>query len=140
MHAGDIVETNRWKVTVSTATHVQPYLECLAFRVESDEGTLVYSGDSGGVPEDMIELARGWDVLVHMCHYFSGTEPTEIYREVCGNHVDCARIAREAEVGTLVLTHVLEHNVGQATRGRSVPQAWPRSVTEWATGADHSES
>ena len=38
VHAGDVVETNRWKVTVGTASHVQPYLECLAFRVESEEG------------------------------------------------------------------------------------------------------
>ena len=107
VHAGDVVETSRWKVTVGTASHVQPYLECLAFRVDCDEGSLVYSGDSGGVPGDMIALARGCDVLVHMCHFFSGTEPTPEYREGCGSHLDCARIARDAGVGTLVLTHVL---------------------------------
>ena len=61
-----------------------------------------------GAPDDIIELARSCDVLVHMCHYFSGTEPTALYREACGNHVDCAGIARDAGVGTLVLTHVLE--------------------------------
>ena len=122
VHAGDVVETNRWKVTVGTASHVQPYLECLAFRVESEEGSLVYSGDSGGVPDDMIELSRGCDVLVHMCHYYSGSEPTAIYREACGNHVDCARIAREADVGTLVLTHVLEQIDQPGVRERIVKE------------------
>jgi ribonuclease Z len=107
VHAGDVVEGSCWKVTVGNASHVQPQLECLAFRLDSDEGSVCYSGDSGGVSEEIIELARGCDVLIHMNHYLSGTEPTGSYRKACGNHRDNAVIARRAGVKTIVLSHFL---------------------------------
>lgn len=69
VHAHDVIAGNGWQVTVGNASHVQPQLECLAFRLDSDEGSVCYSGDSGGVCEEMIELARGADVLIHMNHY-----------------------------------------------------------------------
>ncbi|MCP5368851.1 MAG: MBL fold metallo-hydrolase [Hyphomicrobiales bacterium] len=105
---GDVVDGGKWKLTVAEASHVQPYLECYAYRIDSDEGSMCYSGDSGAVCPAVIDLARGVDVLIHMNHYRTGTEPTEIYREVCGNPIDNAHIAREAGVKTLVLTHFLE--------------------------------
>jgi ribonuclease BN (tRNA processing enzyme) len=106
VHAGDAVEGRGWKVTVGHASHVQPQLECLAFRLDSDEGSVCYSGDSGAC-EELVELARGCDVLIHMNHHFSGTEPTASYRQACGNHRDNAAIAARAGVKTLVLTHLL---------------------------------
>jgi ribonuclease Z len=105
--AGDVVEGRHWSVRVGHAQHVQPQLDCVAFRIDSDEGSLTYSGDCGGVCEELIELASGCDVLVHMNHFFSGTEPSEAYRRACGNHRDNAVVARRAGVKTLVLTHVL---------------------------------
>ena len=54
-----------------------------------------------------MELAKGCDILIHMNHYFSGTEPTPAYRAACGNHRDNAIIAKRAGVKTLVLTHLL---------------------------------
>jgi ribonuclease BN (tRNA processing enzyme) len=106
VHAGDAVETPNWKVTVGHASHVQPELECLAFRLESNEGSVCYSGDSGACDE-LVRLARGCDVLIHMNHHFSGTEPSESYRKACGNHRDNAGVAKRAGVKTLVLTHLL---------------------------------
>jgi ribonuclease Z len=105
---GDKVQGSGWSVTVGTASHVQPYLECYGYRIDSPEGSICYSGDSGGVAPGIVELAQGCDVLIHMNHYFSGTEPTPIYRLVCGNHVDTAQVAQRAGVKTLVLTHFLE--------------------------------
>ena len=107
VHAGDVVAGTGWRVRVGRAAHVQPYLECLAFRLDSAEGSMCYSGDSGSCDE-LIELARGCDVLIHMNHHFSGAEPSPEYRAACGNHLDNAIVARRAGVGTLVLTHMLE--------------------------------
>jgi ribonuclease Z len=65
-----------------------------------------YTGDSG--PSDsIVELAKGCDLLIHMNHYFSGTEPSPAYRAACGNHRDNASLAKRAGVKTLVLTHLL---------------------------------
>jgi len=104
----DKVEGDGWTLTVAPASHVQPYLECYAYRIDSSEGSICYSGDSGGATPALIALAKDCDLLIHMNHYYSGTEPTAIYRAVCGNHEDVARVATEAKVKTLVLTHFLE--------------------------------
>ena len=106
VHAGDIVDGAGWRITVGHASHVQPQLECLAFRLDGDGGSVCYSGDSGAC-EELVALARGCDVLIHMNHHFSGTEPTPSYRRACGNHRDNASIAARAGVKTLVLTHLL---------------------------------
>jgi ribonuclease BN (tRNA processing enzyme) len=106
VHAGDVVQGNGWKVSVGHAAHVQPYLECLAFRLDAPDGSVCYSGDSGS-SDSLVELARGCDVLIHMNHYFSGTAPSPAYRAACGNHRDNAQTAQRAGVKTLVLVHVL---------------------------------
>lgn len=104
---GDVIKGDGWQVTVGEAEHFQPIMDCLGFRMQTDAGTLVYSGDSGGVPDSMVELARDCDMLIHMCHFASGMEPTAAYRLASGNHMDIAEVARRANVKTVVLTHFI---------------------------------
>ena len=106
IHAGSVIEGNGWKITVGHAQHVQPYLECLAFRIDTKDGSICYSGDSGLHPA-IVELAKGADILIHMNHHFSGTEPTAAYRAAVGSHKDNAVTASKAGVKTLILTHLL---------------------------------
>lgn len=120
LEPGDAVEGDGWRIRVAEGWHVQPYLRCYGYRLESEDAVLCYSGDSGGVCPEIVELARGADVLIHMNHYFSGTEPTEIYRKVCGNHIDTAHVAREAGVKAVVLTHMLEQIDQPGIRERMV--------------------
>jgi ribonuclease BN (tRNA processing enzyme) len=103
---GDVIKGNGWTLRVGKATHVQPFLECLAFRLDAPDGSLCYTGDSGQ-SDDIVELARGCDILIHMNHYFSGRAPSPAYRAACGNHKDNAEVAQRAGVKTLVLTHLL---------------------------------
>jgi ribonuclease Z len=102
--AGDVVQGRSWKVTVGHAQHVQPYLECLAFRLDAPDGSICYSGDSSE-HDAIVELARGCDILVHMNHLYSGTAPTAAFRDAVGHHRGNARVAQKAGVKTLVLTH-----------------------------------
>ena len=104
--AGSVINGNGWKITVGHAQHVQPYLECLALRIDTPEGSICYTGDSGS-HDAIVELAKGCDILIHMNHYFSGTEPTKAYRDACGNHKDNAVIAKRAGAKSLVLVHLL---------------------------------
>ena len=106
VHAGDVIQGNGWTITVGHAQHVQPQLECLAYRLDSGIGSVCYSGDSG-LCDELIELARDCDLLIMMNHHYSGTEPSESYRRACGNHVDNAEVAQRAGVRMLVLTHLL---------------------------------
>jgi ribonuclease BN (tRNA processing enzyme) len=106
IRAGDVIQGKTWEITAGHATHVQPYLECLAFRLDTEEGSVCYSGDSGA-NEEMVELATGCDMLIHMNHCFSGTAPSPAYRDAVGHHKANAITARRAGVKTLVLTHML---------------------------------
>jgi len=108
INPGDTVEENGWSVTVAEASHVQPYLQCHAYRLDGPGGSLCYTGDSGSECEDVINLAQGCDVLIHMTHFEAGREPSAEYRAGCGAHTDVARVAARAGVGTLVVSHVLE--------------------------------
>jgi ribonuclease Z len=108
IHAGSVIEGTGWKITVAHAQHAQPYLECVALRLDSAEGSICYSGDSGGVANSVVQLAKGCDLFIAMNHFFSGTEPTPAFRLATGNHLDNAEVARRAGVKTLVLTHLTE--------------------------------
>lgn len=105
--SGQVIDGKSWRMKVGTARHFQPYLECLAYRFECDAGTVVYSGDSGGVLESMIDLAHECDVLIHMCHFASGTEPSKEFRLTNGSHMDVAEIARKSNAKSVVLTHIV---------------------------------
>lgn len=105
--AGDTIEGKEWRVAVGEASHFQPIMECVGYRLECEKGTLVYSGDSGGVPQSMIDLAKDCDVLIHMCHFATGMEPSGDYRRACGNHMDIAEVAKRANVKTVVLSHMI---------------------------------
>jgi ribonuclease BN (tRNA processing enzyme) len=102
---GDCIEGNGWRAIVGESSHVQPFLRCYGYRVESDSASLCYAGDSGGVCESVIALARKADILIHMMHLASGTEPSAQFRKSTGAHTDVAEVARRADVGALVLTH-----------------------------------
>jgi ribonuclease Z len=105
VHAGSVTDGDGWTITVGHAQHVQPYLECLAFRLDGEGGSLCYAGD--GSPTDALaELARGCDVLIQMNHFFSGQEPSAAFAAACGDHRRNAELARRAGVKTLVLTHI----------------------------------
>jgi hypothetical protein len=59
IRAGDLMEG---KITAGHAVHVQPYLACLAFRLDCAGRSLCDTGDSGA-GDSIVELARGGDVL-----------------------------------------------------------------------------
>lgn len=98
-----------WTVTAGPARHVQPHLNCQSYRVKTEAGSVVYSGDNGGVFDPFIDFARGCDVLIHMNHFLSGTELNEDYRRMSGSHIDVAETAKRAGARKLVLTHLLPH-------------------------------
>lgn len=145
---GDVVEGDGWRVTVGRASHVQPYLECLAFRIDADEGSLCYGGDSG-LCDELVELARGCDVLVAMNNHFSGDEPGAPFRAASGNHRDNAVMAARAGVGTLVLTHLLARIDRPGVRERIVHEiqrhfegtvVWGEDLMELPVGGDEEEA
>jgi ribonuclease Z len=119
LRLGDTVREGAWSMEVGDARHFQPYLTTFAFRLKHQGLTFVYSGDSGPCPT-MEEFARGADVLVHMCHYLSGTALNEAFAESCMGHMELALLAQAARVKNLVLTHITEQFDKPGVRERVV--------------------
>ncbi len=137
---GEAITLGEIRVQSVEVPHVA-HLQCLARRLEWDGGSIVYSGDTTDAPEIMTPLAMGADVLVHECYSpealerFVGQRPEPVRdslrRALQSSHSNIetvAQIARDAGVGTLVLTHLLAEEdtanlvevVGASFKGRIV--------------------
>jgi ribonuclease Z len=102
---GSVVETDRWRVEAVEVPHAQPSLTCLALRLDCDEGSVVYSGDTG--PSKALEkLAKGCDVLIHMCSYMSGSVDNRATQLGTSGHLEAARAAAAAGARRLVASHI----------------------------------
>ncbi len=103
----DVVRTNDWTVRVAPVNHFSPHLVSYGYRLDADGQSFVYSGDTGP-SRALTELAQNCDVLVHMCHYLSGTAPSKTFSAFTMGHLELARMAQDACVRNLVITHVTE--------------------------------
>jgi ribonuclease Z len=118
---GETVRGNGWTVRCAAAEHFRPYLICYGYRLETPAGTFVYSGDSGPTP-GIRELARGADVLVHMCHYLSNTQLNAAFAESCMGHMELAALAQDCGVRNLVTTHITEQFDRPGVRERVIAE------------------
>jgi ribonuclease BN (tRNA processing enzyme) len=105
--SGDVVDCGDFAVSARSVIHAQPILQCFGYRLESGGKSFVYSGDAGPCAA-MRELANNCDVLVHMCHFLSGTALSLEMAKRNGGHLEVARLAADANVRNLVVSHVTE--------------------------------
>jgi ribonuclease Z len=100
-----VLEEDGFSVRAADVVHAQPFLESVAYRIDGEEGSIVFTGDTEPV-DSVVELARGADVLVCMCwDTDSAMEAEGLSRGMTGTP-SAARMAAEAGVRTLVLTHI----------------------------------
>ncbi|MHA1963842.1 MAG: MBL fold metallo-hydrolase [Candidatus Thorarchaeota archaeon] len=71
------------------------------FRVEHGEKILTYSSDTAPC-RDIIDLAKGTDVLVHECNWLDGPHPEGVHTSPS----ELAKIAEEINPSKIVLTHI----------------------------------
>ena len=102
---GAVHSGSEWSVTSARAEHVQPWLDSLAYRVDTAQGSVVFTGDTQPC-ETVTDLARGADVMLCMC--WDDQEIMDENSEAggqCGT-LGAARMAQEAGVSKLVLVHI----------------------------------
>ncbi|MFW6038989.1 MAG: MBL fold metallo-hydrolase [bacterium] len=99
---GVVEENDRWKITAVEVTHLEPWLIEYGYRVETPEGVVAFTGDAGPC-DGLDELAAGADVLVMCCAHTGNLNPLTM-AAVTGAP-DVARVASNAGVKTVVLTH-----------------------------------
>ena len=102
---GKVYSGKYWEVTAAPAEHVQPFLDSLAYRFDTPDGSVVFTGDTQPC-DTVLELARDADVMLCMC-WDDQDRMDEIGESVgqCGTR-DAARLAQEAGVKKLALVHV----------------------------------
>jgi ribonuclease Z len=105
---GPVFSGADWEVTSARAEHVQPYLDSLAYRLDSPEGSIVFTGDTEPC-QSVVDLAADADVMFCMCwdDQASMEENGEAPRQ-CGT-TGAASMAQAAGVKKLVLVHIGAH-------------------------------
>jgi ribonuclease BN (tRNA processing enzyme) len=104
---GSLVETSTWSVQAARVMHCDPFLLSLAYRLDSGRRSVVVAGDAAPA-RNLATLARGASVLVSGCHFLNGDHTDPRLPSCCSGHLDAARLARDANVETLVLVHMPE--------------------------------
>ena len=105
---GHVASGTDWQMTAAPAEHVQPYLDSLAYRLDSSHGSIVFTGDTQPC-DSVVELARGADLMLCMCW-----DDQEVMQEngeaegQCGT-TGAARMAQEAGVKRLAVVHIGPH-------------------------------
>jgi ribonuclease BN (tRNA processing enzyme) len=96
-------------LTVTAAGIPHGTIPALAYRVRAGDATVVFSTDQTGTDPRFVDFARGADVLVmHMAIAAGATSPLHAPPDVVG------RVARDAQVKRLVLSHIGAFDVDAA--------------------------
>lgn len=117
-----VMEDDYVKVTATLVDHGAVY-PAYAYRFDTDDGSVAFSGDTAPSP-NLIELARGADILAHevidadWVRSLYGEPPYSPEEQAFIQHLlyshttieQVGPVAEEAEVGTLVLTHLAPAN------------------------------
>jgi ribonuclease BN (tRNA processing enzyme) len=124
-----IFEDDRVRVSATLVEHA-PVWPAFAYRFDTDDGSIVFSGDTGR-SENLIKLAKGADILVHeviVTNWIKGLFPTPrsaanegLMQHLLNAHTqveEVGAIAEAAGVKKLVLSHIVP---GNATREQLLP-------------------
>lgn len=111
---GLVMQNEHVKVTSAMVRH-PPIKQSYAYRFDAGDRSIVFSGDTTYAPE-LARFAAGADVLIHEVMYLPAIEKlisqftgaTRLREHLLASHTsteDVGRIAQQAEVKTVVLTH-----------------------------------
>jgi ribonuclease BN (tRNA processing enzyme) len=111
---GMVMQDDKVKVTAASVNH-PPVSPAFGFRFDTPDRSIVFSGDTAP-SKNLIALARGADILVHEAMWVgavdrlvgSVTNASRLKEHLLASHTaaeDCGRVAEEAGVKTLVLSH-----------------------------------
>lgn len=114
--SGKVFQDDAVEVTTALVDH-PPVVPALAYRFDTNDRSIVISGDTAR-SDNLIELARGADVLVHEAMYLPAIDrlaarvpnATRLKEHILASHTsaeDAGRVAQAAGVKRLVLSHLV---------------------------------
>jgi len=99
------------KANISNTPTVHGNMETRALRIEWRGHSLVYSSDTAPC-RNVIDLAKGTDVLIHECNWLDGPNPEGVHTTPS----QLAQIVEEVAPKKVILTHVSPNVVSQKDR------------------------
>ena len=114
--SGLVFEDENVRVRAALVDH-PPVVPAFAYRLDASDRSFVISGDTKP-SENLIDLARGADVLVHDAFYPAAIDrlvekvpnASRLKQSILSHHTsaeDAGRVAQAARVDTLVLSHLI---------------------------------
>ncbi len=94
-----VVPLGDFVVTVTPTLHGNN--DTRAFRVDYEGKSLTYTSDTSPC-RDIIDLAKGTDILIHECNWLDGAHPEGVHTSPS----EIANIAEEINPSKIVLTHL----------------------------------
>lgn len=94
-----------WQITSCFVPHAQPFLTCMAFRLEHAGRVFVYSGDAG-ICDELDTLASDCDLLLHWCYRASGDNSMPSATELSPDPAQIAQMASRCNAKQLLITHI----------------------------------
>jgi ribonuclease BN (tRNA processing enzyme) len=142
---GLLFEDGNLKVTAAVVDH-PPMVPALAYRFDAKDRSIVISGDTRK-SANLVELARNANVLVHSALYLPaldrliarvGAAPRlkESILSLQAPVEDAARLAQEAGVATLVLSHLIPADDPEVTESMWLEAARPHFHGNIIVGRD----
>ncbi|MFW9843382.1 MAG: MBL fold metallo-hydrolase [Candidatus Thorarchaeota archaeon] len=117
------------EATISNTPTIHGTIETRAYKVEWRGNSLVYSSDTAP-SRDVIDLAKGVDVLIHECNWLDGPNPEGVHTTPS----ELAQIVEQVELKKVVLTHVAPEVVAQ--REKVIETIQRRTNAEVVMGED----
>ena len=116
-----------------------PVTHCYALRFQTEDWRVTFGSDTAYYPP-LAEFAAGSDVLVHEALYLPGLEPiiqrapnaARLREHILASHTpveDVGRIASQAQVGHLVLNHLVPSGVTDVTE-----DTWRAAIAPYWNG------
>ena len=142
---GVVMQDENVKVTAAVVNH-PPVTPALGYRFDTADRSIVISGDTTPV-KALIDLARNADVLVHEALFAPGVKQmvarvpnaTTLEQSILSHHTtvqDAGRVAREANVKMLVLSHLVPAEYPEITREQWIAAARTNFDGEIVVGQD----
>ncbi len=142
---GKVFEDENIRVRAALVDH-PPVVPAFGYRFDAPDRSIVISGDTKP-SENLIELARGADVLVHDALYPAAVDrlvarvpnAATLRKSILSHHTsaeDAGRVAKAAGVRTLVLSHLVPADDPEVTDQMWIDAARGTLMAEVIVGKD----
>jgi ribonuclease BN (tRNA processing enzyme) len=98
-----VIKKDCWTVTAAKTKHIDPWMRTLAYRVDFDDSSIVFTSDTGPC-KSIKDLAEGADILLIHCWDHQEFMKSNEAKMITGTE-DAAKIAKETGVKRLILAH-----------------------------------